>query len=373
MSWELRRRRARVPAVLAVALGLGLVWAPSAHAAATVQATGWWWRSNTATLPLDVPKRPDVGDDQLLVEGEPEGATAVAAVRFQVPKGETSPILTVTPTQDSTVPDDAVVLACRASSSWEAAKGGKWESQPIPDCFSSVQGIKGADGKLVFALTPIQSDDIVDVVLVPGTVAGRPDNAKGSVFTLKFVAPTAADIKTTAGAEGGFTTTGGDFSSPDPSSFGAGSTSSDTGSSSFDSGAALAPSSSSFDSGSAGTDFSSPAFSQPSTFSSPSTVAPAVASAGVAAAPVAAAPVQATVASNTSEAKRGRTLGIIVLLAGAALAFWAYSGSVSGAMSGLAGGGTVAGAGSPPAADQPVIGGLGRFARPRQGPPPPLG
>jgi hypothetical protein len=362
MNLHLLRRRARVPAVLAVTLGLGLVWSPSAHATATVQATGWWWRSNTATLPLDVPKRPDVGDDQLLVEGELEGATAVAAVRFQVPKGETSPILTVTPTQDSVVPDDAVVLACRASSAWEPAKGGKWENQPIPDCFTSVQGIKGADGTIVFALTPIQAGDIVDVLLVPGTVDGQP-NARGSVFSLKFPLPTAADIKTTTADEGGFTTTGGGFSSPDPSSFGAGSTT-DTSPSTFDSGTASP--SSSFDSGSAGTDLSSPAFSQPSTFSAPSTVAPAAASAGVAT-PVAA-PVQATPAVSTiPSTKRGRTLGILVLLAGAALGFWAYSGGVAGGVSGLTGGangGTAA---------EPVMGGLGRFSRPRQGPPPPLG
>lgn len=365
------RRGARIAAVAAMAAGTALSWT-SAASAATVDAAGWWWRANTTTAPIDVPPRADVGTDQLLVEGTAEGATALAAVRFKLAEGETSPILTITPTQDSVLPPDAVVLACRAGSAWSSVQGGKWEYKPIPDCFSSVQGIPSDGGKLTFALTPLQSDQTIDVVIAPGVnPAAVNDNARSSAFTLKFAKPTAADLKTTTGDTSGFAGTGGDFSSPDPGSFGADTgsdTSAATTGSSFDSGS----SSSSFDSGSTSYGLS-PAFSQPSTFTAPATVvAPAAATLKPQeqADASGSAPVQqaAPVANTVNAPKKGRTLGILVLLAGAALGFWAYSGSALGGGSALVPAAPLA----PPPGTEPVLGGLGRFARPRVGPPPSL-
>lgn len=366
------RRAARVGAVVAIAAGAVLSWAPAASAV-TVEASGWWWRPNTATAPIAVPPRGDVGKDQVLVEGTAEGATAVAAARFKLAEGETSPILTITPTQDSVIPPDAVILACRVASPWSAADGGTWEQRPIPDCFTSVQGIPSEGGKITFALTPLQSDQNLEVLITPGTNPTAPnENAKFSSFSLKFNKPTAADLKTTTGDTSGFTGTGGEFSSPDPSSFGA-----DSGSFSSDSGTSTAPA---FDSGSSGSSFgsggistsfgASPAFSQPSTFTPPTSVA-APARAAVSPQEQAnasgVAPVQAAPAAIRSAApKKGRTLGILVLLAGAALAFWAYSGSA------MAGGGVPVVPVAPPPGAEPVIGGLGRFSKPRLGPPPSL-
>jgi hypothetical protein len=363
------RRRARVAAVLLLAGGSALSWVPPASAV-TVDASGWWWRANDSALPVDVPPRADVGTDQLLVEGEPEGATAVAAVRFTLAEGETSPILTLTPTQDSVLPPEAVVLACRVGSSWEPAQGGKWQRKPIPDCFSSVQGIPSDGGTLTFALTPLQSGTTLEIVIAPGVnPTAVNDNARFSSFSLKFPKPTSADLKTSSGDAGGFSGVGGDFSSPDPSEFGAEGSTSDGTSSSFDGGTS---SGSSFDStgGSLSTTFGpSPAFSQPSTFSPPATVAPSASAALPAseqAGPTGVAPVQAAPAANTADTPRGRTFGILVLLAGAALGFWAYTGSASGA-------GRVAMVPAAPApGTEPVVGGLGRFARPRLGPPPSL-
>jgi hypothetical protein len=364
------RRRARLGAVVVMAAGAALSWVPAASAV-TVEASGWWWRPNTTTAPIAVPPRADVGTDQVLVEGTAEGATAVAAAKFKLAEGETSPILTITTTQDSVVPPDAGVLACRVASAWTAADGGKWEQRPIPDCFTSVQGIPSEGGKFTFALTPLQSDQDLDIVITPGTdPKAANDNTKYSAFSMKFNKPTAADLKTTTGDTSGFTGTGGGFTSPDPSSFGA-----DSGSSSSDFGSSTSPTydsgSTTFDSGSSSSFGASPAFSQPSTFTPPATVAAPAAAAvspqeqadarGVA--PVQAAPV----AAKSEAPKNGRTLGILVLLAGAALGFWAYTGSA------LGGGGAVAPVPvAPPPGSEPVIGGLGRFARPRLGPPPTL-
>ncbi len=367
------RRVARLAAVLALILGAGLSWMPVASAV-TVEASGWWWRPNTAAAPVEVPPRGDVSTDQLLVEGAPEGPVAVAAVRFRLAEGETSPVLTLTPTSDSVLPEGAVILGCRVASAWVAAQGGKWEKRPIPDCFTSVQGIN-AGGKITFALTPLQSGPDLEVAFYPGQVPNPSnDAAKGSAFTLKFAKPTGADLRTTPAEAGGFSGTGGGFSPPPAESFGAEPTSG---------GSDSAPTSPTFDSASAPTaDFSapsstsfgpSPAFSQPSTFAAPTDVTPAAPPSGLTADEQAGAngvapSVQAAPASNTVASNNGRTFGIIVLLAGAALAFYAYSGSALGR------GGVPAPVVpvAPPPGTEPVIGGLGRFARPRLGPPPSL-
>lgn len=359
------RKRARVVAVVAIAAGAVLSWVPPASAV-TVDGAGWWWRTNTTTVPVEVPPRTDVGTDQLLVEGEPEGATAVAAVRFKLAEGESSPILTLTPTPDSVVPPTAVVQACRVGSAWTPAQGGKWERKPIADCFASVQGILSEAGTITFALTPLQSGTDLEVVIVPGLDPNAVnDNAKYSAFSLKFTTPTAADLKTTTGDAGGFSGTGGDFNAPDPGSFGADTDGTSGDSSSFDSG-------SSFDTGSSfdsGTSFgASPAFTQPADFAAPTAVespaeaalTPSEQTDATGAAPVAVAPV-----ATTTETSGGRTLGILVLLAGAALGFWAYSGGATGH-------GVAAVPVTPPPGAEPVMGGLGRFARPRSGPPPSL-
>ncbi len=371
---RMHRRGLGAVAAVAMAAGSALCLAPGASAA-TVDGSGWWWRPNTTAAPIEVPPRADVSVDQLLVEGTAEGATAVAAVRFKLSEGETSPILTLTATQDSAVPATAVVLACRVGSSWLPAQGGKWEQKPIPDCATSVQGIQSEGGKVTFALTPLQSGSNVEVVLVPGNnpTAGN-DYAKGSSFTLKFPKPTTADLKTTTGDSSGFSGTGGSFAAPDASSFGADSGSTGdssslpSGGSTFDSGSAAPSGGSTFDS--PGPSFSaSPAFSQPSTFTpAEATAAPATAAlpareqiTATGVTPVAAAPV-----SNTSAPKKGRTLGIVVLLLGAALGFWAYTGNS------LLGGGPKPVPVPVVPVGEPIVGGLGRFARTRTGPPPSL-
>jgi len=369
---RLRRSTARVVAALAIAAGAALSFTPTASAV-TVDGSGWFWRPNTNAAPLPVPPRADVGADQLLVEGEPEGAVAVAAARFTLAEGETSPILTVTPTPDSTVPAGAVILACRIASAWVPTQGGKWEARPMPDCFTSVQGIPADGGKLTFPLTPLQSGTTLEVAFYPGNRADAPAGTpNGSVFSLKFAKPTAADLQTTTGDAGGFSGTGGDFSPPDASSFGADDGAGDAGSSGsgFDAGT-TGPS----DVGTTSTFGPSPAFSQPSSFAAPTAVAPAASPSGLTAAEqagpsgVVAPAVPSAPASNTSTSPKGRTLGILVLLAGAALGFWAYSGGGGGLGIGLAP--ATVPAAAPPGAE-PVLGGLGRFARPRTGPPPSL-
>ena len=343
---RLRRQRLRLPAAALAIIGLVLMLYPPVAEAAALEATGWWWRPQTASLPAPLPPPPDVGPEQLLVQGQPEGATAVAALRFTLNEDEASPVLTIKPADGSQVPATAIVLACRAVVPWAPAQAGAWENKPIVDCATSVQGIAGEAGALVFAAEPLLSGPVLDLVLVPGTTPDGPPGANGSVFSLKFDRPGPDALATTSGSS----STGGTFtesvgSSPDSGSEAFGSTApSDTG-------------------------VASPAFAGP-----PAPSGVDVAPAAEAALPpqqqanpgaVGYSPPGLTPAANAGDDDadtRTRTLGFLVLVASAGLLFW------SSATPGL-GTGVAAPAGEVASV---ASGGLGRFARPRLGPPPPL-
>lgn len=294
--------------------------------AATVEATGWWWRPQTSALPSKLPPPPGVAAGQLLVQGQPEGATAVAAIRFKLGETEGSPVLTLEPAQGSQVPADAVVLACRAAVTWAPEEVGAWENKPLADCAASVQGIPGEGGALTFALGPLQSADVLDVVLVPGTVAAAPAGANGSTFSLVLDKPGPDALVTSQSSA----STGGSFAS-DSGASGSGAT--DVGLSSGTAGAFAGP-----------TDF---------------TPAPAAAAANPSLTPQEQQPAVATQPSpapfDDGYDTGTRVVGLLIFAAGAA---FALRGGLSGRAS------------STEAA--PVAGGLGRFTRERTGTPPPL-
>ena len=89
-----RRRLTRLALVLA-ACGAGLLATPAPVQAATLEQQGWWFRLRPAGLPSELPSRPDVAEGQLVVEGAPDEAVAVSAVRFALADGESSPVLTL--------------------------------------------------------------------------------------------------------------------------------------------------------------------------------------------------------------------------------------------------------------------------------------
>ncbi len=195
-----RRRGRALAGVLALAGAVALLAGPEARAA-DLQEASWWSRLATTdplsespqALPVPTPTtpatlpNPSVGDGQLLVEGTPEGAVAVAAIHWTLADGESSPTLTMPIAPGSSVNPQSVVLACRAAAPWQAPEEapGRWESKPLTDPRACVNGIVADDlSTIAFGLQPLVNGDSLDVVLVPGTVADLPPEADGSAFRL---------------------------------------------------------------------------------------------------------------------------------------------------------------------------------------------
>lgn len=188
------RRLLRTLAAVGLVAGGWLVAAPAAaEPASSVDDIGWWSRANQDPTLGGVLVFPDVNPGQLLVEGTPEGATAIAALRATLPEGTGTPVLTLR-AASAVGAEAAVLLACQAGSGWTGAHAGGWDAKPSPDCSQSVQGIPSEDGATwSFSLAPLQFGDQVDVVLTPGAAAEEQDSV-GSTFRVVFERPDAADF-----------------------------------------------------------------------------------------------------------------------------------------------------------------------------------
>ena len=196
----MRRRLTKGLAGLFVLVGSSLALDPAAAASATsIDQTGWWWKVQTNPDVL-LPPPPTVAPGQLYVQNVPsdDGATAIAALAATLEAGEAKPILTlrVTPTGD-VGGANAVVLACQAGSQWQSGDAQAWSTKPQPACDpGGVAGKRSADGTTwTFDLTPLQFDDKVNVVIVPGS----DDGTNGAPFSLTFESPNADDIQTSPG------------------------------------------------------------------------------------------------------------------------------------------------------------------------------
>lgn len=212
------RIRRLFASVLAMLAGVAFLAVPAKPAgAASVIATAWWYRADTATptagspqpipggdpvLPVTPPGPPTVGEDQLYVEGTATTATAIAGITLMLAEGESGPVLTIEPAASSAVPPNAVILACRAAIEWTPPESspGTWESKPLVDCSKSVQG-QVVEGKIVFPLQTLVQGSLVDVVIVPGTDPTLPAGANGSTFSLAFAKPGPGAIVTTQSSE----------------------------------------------------------------------------------------------------------------------------------------------------------------------------
>lgn len=204
--------------VLSMLAGIAFLAVPAKPAdAASIVATAWWYRADTATptagspqpipggdpvLPVTPPGPPTVGEDQLYVEGTATTATAIAGITLMLAEGESGPVLTIEPAASSAVPPNAVILACRAAIDWTPPESspGAWESKPLVDCSKSVQG-QVVEGKIVFPLQPLVQGSLVDVMIVPGTDPTLPAGANGSTFSLAFAKPGPGAIMTTQSSE----------------------------------------------------------------------------------------------------------------------------------------------------------------------------
>lgn len=231
----MNRRRLRLAGFLGLVVGGLLMFAPTASAgdAASLDDVGWWARTNQDPV-LGAVSGPDTAPGQLLVEGAPDGASALAALKATLPPDTGTPVLTLKVASEFGAAD-AVLLACQAGSTWEGAHAGAWDKHPKPDCSQSVQGVVSDDGsEFVFQLGPLQFGNQIDVVLTPGLDETRPEGLNSSVFRIVFDRPTASSIQVSdapkgfapnlelpeieftpaPAASGSGGSTGGDFSSP---------------------------------------------------------------------------------------------------------------------------------------------------------------
>lgn len=220
-------RRRRITLLVAGALmvvGSSLSLDPArASSATSIDDSGWWWKLQTNPDVL-LPGPPTVAAGQLLVQGAPDGATAIAAVAATLADGEAEPILTLKiAANGDTGGDGAVLLACQAGSSWAGGDAQAWSTHPPPACGTgAVTGKRSEDGtSWTFDLTALQFNDKVNVVLAPGTIDGQPAGANNSVFSLTFEEPTADAIQSSPGEPPPPPTTapldlggGGDFGAP---------------------------------------------------------------------------------------------------------------------------------------------------------------
>jgi hypothetical protein len=352
------RRKLALAALALVTLGASMAASPAPAGAATLAKASWWYRAHTADsgsflppatpaipggapkapAPVPAPAPPSVPEGSALVEGATDGANAIAALSWTLAAGEMAPVLTITPGTSSNVPDGAVILACRAAVAWEKpeTEPGTWEEKPLVDCGQSVQGIPSPDGSIAFGLAPLLSGTTLDVVLTPGIAQSQPTRV-GSTFSLSFDTATGATLKTDVEAP---------VFAPSPAA--------SSGSATSTTPTYSAPAST----------YTPPASSQVAQPAlEPQEQAPNV-------------PMQ-TALPPTVPLKDDRTaqgVGFLVLLAGLAFAGLAYVTPARAENSTIGLGRfrrpAPAIIGSGPA--EPVKGGLGRFARPRTGPPPAL-
>lgn len=180
----------RALAVLLMATGGVLGWAAVGADAATVTQSGWWDRNANDLLPaLDPPP-----DGALRVANDPTGASAIAAVRFQIEAAEGAPMLVLRVTGDP-APQTAGLVACPATSEWTTAAGAPMAEAPTYDCVAGAAlGRVSGDGTTVsFDLGQLVESGGVDVVISPAPTGESPLT---DTFAVDLEAPEAGDITT---------------------------------------------------------------------------------------------------------------------------------------------------------------------------------
>ena len=201
------RALARIGAGLCGLVLCGTGWAafaPSASAVAGVQS-GYW---------SSLPATPEVPAGGLEIASNASGPQAVAAVKFTLASGESSPVLTLKVAQaqpQTQLAMEACAVAAE-SAGWTPPTGGgpgAMANAPKADCQNGlVAGAVAADGSTVtFDLSLMPADGgIVDVLLQPsevasptaGTAPGVPDQIYPT-YDAAFQPVTASSITVEAG------------------------------------------------------------------------------------------------------------------------------------------------------------------------------
>lgn len=150
-----------------VVVSVTVLVSSSGAGAVAPEQTGWWWRVQDLPVPVPVPP-PTTEEGQLMVADAPDGALAIAALRFTLAEGETAPILTLKAANDANG-GGMKIVACPALTPWGPGDAQAWNARPAANC-GAVQavGTRAADGSTwTFALTGFSEGNAYDVVLQP--------------------------------------------------------------------------------------------------------------------------------------------------------------------------------------------------------------
>ena len=174
---------------------MAIVLAPVTRAAAP-SAVGWWLQRDE-NVPDEVMPPPDVPSGGLYVSANVTGAQAVGAVRYAVEDGATPESLTLAIASTS---GTVVIDACPPAGPWQPAQRGAWDARPEPDCGDDgsrrVSGTVAPDASTVtFALSGAHLTDGLDLVLMPGI---DPATSTTAVFDVAFEAPGAGSLAVSA-------------------------------------------------------------------------------------------------------------------------------------------------------------------------------
>ncbi|MHB8670121.1 MAG: hypothetical protein ACYDAD_06105 [Acidimicrobiales bacterium] len=356
------RRLALAGAAAALSVASGLAGGGVARANGPSE-TGWWNQLDPAALaatPLGgAVAPPDVPPGGLYMANGAGGPMAIAALRIDVPARGTATLSLKAAASKGFAPP-AAIDACPATSSWQSAANGAWESRPTypssaPPC---VHGMAETDGSimrwvLTSGLQP-NGGHTYDVVLVP----------TGAVPFRVAVAPPGPETVTNFPAAASTDTAPAPVAAPAPAA------------------AAPAPS---IDEGLVGagaagqTVLASPAPSvgtqtSPATSLAPPVVrpqsssAPAAAEAGTGQA-LSLAPAGSPLRPGDKRAQRILAVALLVALGSALFWFGGRPVRPPHLLGSLGGGGGGRPAVAPPVYGREVVGGVGRFARVRAAPP----
>ena len=215
------------PALLAVLIAIVTIspaWADEPVAA------GWWYRLQAGISPVAIPAPPDAPPDGLYIALDPSGPLAIAAVSYAGTATSEGGTLTLTfASAPKGVPS---IDACVATAAVSGASAGAWETQPTHDCDAGrAEGAIAPDGaSITFTLSNVfvTAGETIDAVLVP---------TGSAPFTAPIAKPDASSFAPIAssdtGADGGFVPDDGGFGDDAGAPLGDGST--------IDDGGALSP------------------------------------------------------------------------------------------------------------------------------------
>ena len=140
-------------------------------------AAGWWWVAGGQGLPTTTPP------GGLWVSQGPQGQVAVSALYLGA-HGLVGATLTLEVDQAIGTPS---LRACPAAQPWIPESGGPLANAPEPACATSASGILKSPTTVTFDLTPLGTQQGLDIVLLP-------DPNRPAPFSVTFRPPTASTL-----------------------------------------------------------------------------------------------------------------------------------------------------------------------------------